>query len=97
MHVSLCPACVCGQPWLLGSGNLGPILLHHLVIQVRGRPQELHGFGLSFRLAECRLCRYREINNNLVLYIPYISIWATISVLNLYSCTTPRALYCTVA
>ena len=68
--------------------------LHHPVIQLRGRPEELQSFGLFLSEDELNasmptMGRYREINN--VVLLSHIRIWATITigVLNLESSSSP--------
>ena len=69
--------------------------LHHPVIQLRGRPEELQSFGLFLSEDELNasmptMGRYREINN--VVLLSHIRIWATITigVLNLESSSGHR-------
>jgi hypothetical protein len=81
MDPNLCPACVCSQPWLPGSGNLGPILASSCVHDPSEGKTARVAYSWSWPTRKTlflseymngRMCLYREIDNVCLIYIPYI-------------------------
>jgi hypothetical protein len=84
MDPNLCPACVCSQPWLPGSGNLGPILASSCVHDPSEGKTARVAYSWSWPTRKTlflseymngRMCLYREIDNVCLIYPTYIPIW----------------------